>query len=88
MDGTPLSPRQQLVSAHAGSFVWADSQSQEFRTTGTNQFLIRAGGGVGIGVTNLVAALRVRGGSLGGLHIADTTRDISAPVAENLQIGH
>jgi hypothetical protein len=31
-----------------GTFVWADAQSSPFASTGTNQFLIRAGGGVGI----------------------------------------
>jgi len=34
---------------HTGSFVWADSTDEDFATTGTNQFLIRATGGVGIG---------------------------------------
>ena len=33
---------------HTGSFVWADSQAADFTTTGANQFLIRAAGGVGI----------------------------------------
>lgn len=31
-----------------GTFVWADSQGTDFASTGINQFLIRAGGGVGI----------------------------------------
>ncbi len=31
-----------------GTFVWADSVEQQFLSTGPNQFLIRAGGGVGI----------------------------------------
>jgi hypothetical protein len=33
---------------HDGSFVWADSQNGAFPTSGSNQFLIRAAGGVGI----------------------------------------
>jgi len=33
---------------HTGSFVWADSQSVDFASTANNQYLIRAGGGVGI----------------------------------------
>jgi hypothetical protein len=33
---------------HDGSFVWGDSQAAGFPTTGPNQFLIRAAGGVGI----------------------------------------
>ncbi len=32
-----------------GSFVWADSQPYTFTTSGKNQFLVRAGGGMGIG---------------------------------------
>lgn len=33
----------------AGTFAWADSQTGNFVSTGINQFLIRAAGGVGIG---------------------------------------
>jgi hypothetical protein len=32
-----------------GTFVWSDSQDGNFVSTGSNQFLIRAAGGVGIG---------------------------------------
>jgi hypothetical protein len=46
---------------HTGSFVWADSTEDDFTSTANNQFLIRAGGGVGIGVTNPQAALHVAG---------------------------
>jgi len=46
---------------HAGSFVWADSADATFQSTATNQFLIRAGGGVGIGVNNPAQALHVNG---------------------------
>ena len=35
---------------HQGSFVWADSTDADFASTGNDQFLIRAGGGVGLGV--------------------------------------
>jgi hypothetical protein len=48
-------------SLHDGGFVWADSQSQDFSSTGSNQFLIRASGGVGIGTNNPQAALHVAG---------------------------
>jgi hypothetical protein len=37
---------------NAGSFVWADSTDTDFSSTGANQFLIRASGGVGIGTSN------------------------------------
>ena len=46
---------------HTGSFVWADSTESDFTTSGTNQFLIRASGGVGIGKTNPATALDVLG---------------------------
>jgi hypothetical protein len=34
---------------HSGSFVWADNVKADFASTADGQFLIRAGGGVGIG---------------------------------------
>jgi hypothetical protein len=45
-----------------GDFVWADSQDATFTSTATNQFLVRASGGVGIGATNSIggAALTIR----------------------------
>jgi hypothetical protein len=46
---------------HAGTFVWADSQEADFSSSASNQFLIRASGGVGIGNTNPSAALDVTG---------------------------
>ncbi len=46
---------------HKGSFVWADSQGTDFASSGNNQFLIRAGGGVGIGSNSPDAALSIQG---------------------------
>jgi hypothetical protein len=46
-----------------GTFVWSDSQGIPFASTGTNQFLIRAGGGVGIGTATPGAQLDVAGPS-------------------------
>ena len=37
---------QQAQALHPGAFVWADSQSGPFSSTATNQFAVRAGGGV------------------------------------------
>jgi trimeric autotransporter adhesin len=50
-----------------GVFVWADSQSATFNSTATNQFLIRAAGGVGINMNNPNgASLYVQGNRSGG----------------------
>lgn len=46
---------------HNGTFVWADSTDADFASTGANQFLIRADGGVGIGTTNPNEKLEVSG---------------------------
>src|SRR5207247_2378116 len=45
---------------HLGSFVWADSTSATVSSTASNQFLIRASGGVGIGTVSPGARLEVR----------------------------
>ncbi len=46
---------------HDGTFVWSDNQTINFVSTGTNQFLIRAQGGVGIGTNHPASALHVNG---------------------------
>ncbi len=46
-------------ATHTGSFVWADSTDTDFATTGANQFLLRATGGVGIGLNQPLHTLHV-----------------------------
>lgn len=46
---------------HKGTFVWADSTNADFASTGGNQFLIRASGGVGIGTNSPWAGLHIKG---------------------------
>jgi hypothetical protein len=50
------------VDGDEGTFIWADYQDADFTSTGPNQFLVRAAGGVGIN-TNAPAgnALAVSG---------------------------
>ncbi len=56
----------QAKAIHDGTFVWADRTFQDFASTGPDQFIIRAGGGVGIGTNNPQASLHVRGTVLAG----------------------
>lgn len=51
-------------AVNQGAFVWADSTDSNFTSTGNDQFLIRAAGGVGISTTNPTANLEVAGGDL------------------------
>lgn len=44
---------------HGGSFVWGDSTNADFSSTAADQFLIRAGGGVGIGTGSPNSQLHV-----------------------------
>ncbi len=46
---------------HQGAFVWADSTHADFASTASDQFLIRATGGVGINTNAPGAALDVNG---------------------------
>ena len=52
---------QRAKAFHPGAFVWADSQSADLTSSANNQFLIRAGGGVGVGTTNPAGALHLSG---------------------------
>jgi len=49
---------------HNGTFVWADDTMADFASTAADQFLIRAGGGVGIGTAAPAAQLDVQGGGV------------------------
>ena len=48
-------------ATHEGALVWADATDADFVSTSTNQFLVRASGGVGIGTNDPRAALHVAG---------------------------
>jgi hypothetical protein len=56
-----LAAGRRAKANHAGTFVWADSTDTDFASTAQNQFLIRAGGGVGIGTNSPVTTLEVAG---------------------------
>lgn len=63
-------------ATHAGTFVWADtSMNADFASTGNNEFLIRAAGGVGINTNNPSAALHVAGNAIvsGMFHLGSST---------------
>ena len=61
-----------MARAYAdGSFVWADTTQTDFSSYSPNQFLIRAGGGVGIGITTPSEQLDVAGDVKGDTVIAD-----------------
>lgn len=73
---------------HDGTFVWADHTDANFTSTGNDQFLIRAGGGVGIGVTAPDGLLEVGSNSDGvALHISNADNDVTWPSGQSLQFG-
>jgi hypothetical protein len=68
-------------AVHPGAFVWADSTDADFSSTGYNQFLIRAGGGVGIGTNSPTQQLQVHGviySDSGGFKFPDGTVQTTA----------
>jgi hypothetical protein len=57
--GYCLAAGRRAKANHIGTFVWADSTDVNFSSTGNNQFLIRAYGGVGIGTADPVGQLHI-----------------------------
>lgn len=57
---------RQARANHPGTFVWGDDNAPDFASTASNQFLIRAGGGVGVNVNNPQAPLHVAGDAIIG----------------------
>jgi len=49
---TRLPPDGEPKQIMPGAFVWGDSANADFASTGENQFLVRASGGVGINKNN------------------------------------
>lgn len=67
-DGDPLSSYYSGdADGDEGTFVWADSTDADFMSTGPDQFLIRASGGVGIGTNAPEASLHVHKNSSGSV---------------------
>jgi hypothetical protein len=56
-----LAAGRQARAEHQGAFVWSDSSSTPFASTGPDQFLISAAGGVGIGTNSPSHMLTVEG---------------------------
>jgi len=56
-----LAAGNRAKALHPGSFVWGDATAADVSSTGSNQFIIRASGGVGINKTNPATALDVNG---------------------------
>jgi hypothetical protein len=57
------------VADHTNTFVWASSGNSDFVSTGGNQFLIQASGGVGIGTNAPKGQLHVNGDYYGKGHL-------------------
>ncbi len=56
---------------HRGTFVWADSYSSDFTSTGNFQFLIHAVGGVGIGTNSPSTQLHIQDEISGSASLAN-----------------
>ena len=52
---------RQAMALHDGTFVWGDKTPEDFESTDENQFLIRAGGGVGVNTNAPEGSLHVEG---------------------------
>jgi hypothetical protein len=55
-----LAAGRRAKAVHDGAFVWADNTDADFASTAANQFLLRAGGGIGVGVAAPQAKLHMR----------------------------
>ncbi len=75
---------QRAQANHSGSFVWSDSTTADpdfFSSTGDNQFLIKAGGGVGINTNSPGASLHIGGvAGIDGLMFPDGTLQTTAAI--------
>ena len=68
-----LAAGRQAKANHDGTFVWADSTNADFASTGNNQFLVRAHGGVGINTNSPATNTLTVGGNGLTIGITGTT---------------
>jgi hypothetical protein len=47
-----LAAGRQAKADHQGAFVWADASNADLASTGSNQFIVRASGGIWLGTTS------------------------------------
>ncbi|MCP4579973.1 MAG: hypothetical protein GY839_00030 [candidate division Zixibacteria bacterium] len=66
--GYSFTAGRRAKSNHNGTFVWADHTDADFASTGDDQFLIRAEGGVGIGTDDPDFMLTVGEGTIDQVH--------------------
>ena len=69
-----LAAGKHAKAVHDGAFVWADNHAADFVSTAGDQFLIRAQGGVGIGLANPAATLEVAGVRSNGIFAGSNIR--------------
>ena len=77
-----LSAGRRANAAHQGSFVWGDSQDAEVASTGNNQFVLRASGGVAINSTpasgvalNVTGKVKSDSAEIGDLTVKNLTAE-------------
>lgn len=74
------------VNGDEGVFVWADSTNEDFQSTGSNQFLIRASGNVGINTNNPGVTLAIGDSGTGVHRPAAETLTLHTGSAERLRV--
>ena len=75
---------------HDGAVVWADDTNSAFESSGINQFLIRAGGGVGVNTENPANSLTVAGDAdfSGAVGIGTISPSVALDVVGSGKFGH
>jgi trimeric autotransporter adhesin len=88
--------RAEVRAEDSGTFIWADSQNADFVSTGPNQFLIRAAGGLAINTNTPRAPLTVRGegkwnpdigNGFGDFHVGNEDYGLAIGVANGPGLG-